>query len=89
MSEKIFAEGILFKRPRDGAPDFVKGSISIKVADIGPFLTKYEKNGWVNLDLKESKLGKLYLELNVWDKKEKVEVKTEDKIEYPTGPIED
>ncbi len=67
--EKIFADGMMFKRPKEGAPDFVKGNISIKVADFGVFLAKHEKNGWVNLDLKSSKEGKLYLELNVWEKK--------------------
>ena len=67
--EKIFADGIIFKRPREGAPSFVKGNISVKVADFGVFLAKHEKNGWVNIDLKESAGGKLYLELNTWEKK--------------------
>lgn len=68
MKDKIFADGIMFKRPRNGAPDFVKGSISIKVADFIPFVEKHSVDGWLNLDLKESKGGKLYLELNTWQK---------------------
>ncbi len=71
--EKIFVDGMIFKRPKEGAPEFIKGNISIKVAEFGVFIAKHEKNGWVNLDLKSSKEGKLYLELNTWEKK--VEVK--------------
>lgn len=66
--EKVFADGMFFKRPREGAPDFVKGAVSIKVAEFIPFIEKHAKEGWVNLDLKESKGGKLYLELNTWEK---------------------
>ncbi len=36
--EKVFAEGFIFKRPREGAPDFVKGNISIKVDEFGAFM---------------------------------------------------
>lgn len=71
--EKVFADGLMFKRPRDGAPDFVKGSISIKVDSIIPFIQKYAKNGWVNLDLKVSAGGKFYFELNTWEPKKAVE----------------
>lgn len=35
-----------------------------------------KKSGYINLDLKKSKEGKLYLELNSWEKKE-----TEDIVE--------
>jgi len=68
MPEKIFADGMFFKRPREGAPDFVRGAISIKVAEFIPFIEKHAKDGWVNLDLKNSKGDKLYLELNTWQK---------------------
>ncbi len=67
MSEKIFVDGMIFKKPRQGAPDFVKGSVSVKVDDFGAFMTKHQKKGWLNADLKQSKEGKLYLELNTWE----------------------
>jgi len=66
MEDKIFADGMIFKKPRDGSPDFVKGSVSIKVEEFTAFIAKHNNNGWVNLDLKKSKGGKLYLELNTW-----------------------
>lgn len=58
----------MFKRPREGAPDFVKGGISIKVDEFITFLRAHESKGWVNLDLKKSKGGNLYLELNTYKK---------------------
>lgn len=68
MADKTFADGMLFKLPRDGAPDFVKGSVSIKVVEFVAFLQKHEKNsGWVNIDLKVSQGGKSYAELNTYE----------------------
>jgi hypothetical protein len=65
--EKIFANGLIFKAPRPNAPEFVKGSLSIKVDEFVAFLTAHNTNaGWVNIDIKESKGGKLYCELNTY-----------------------
>lgn len=68
MAEKIFADGFRFEKPREGAPEFVKGRISIKVPEAIAFLQLHQSNaGWVNLDLKKSKeKGTLYLELNTF-----------------------
>jgi hypothetical protein len=58
MSEQtpvVFLNGFLFKRPHENAPDFVKGSLSIKVDEAIEFLQKYNNNGWVNADLLASK----------------------------------
>ena len=64
--DPVFADGFIFKRPREGAPDFVKGALSIKVGEAIAFLQKHNSGGWVNLDLKNSQGGKLYLQLNDW-----------------------
>lgn len=71
MSDKIFAEGMYFERPKEGAPEFIKGKISVKVEPFTKFIAQHAKNGYVNLDLKESKGGKLYIELNTWSKDSK------------------
>jgi len=76
MSEKVFIEGMIVK---DAKPDFVKCRISIKVDDFGAFMLKHEKDGWVNIDVKESKKGKLYAELDTWKKEQ------EPKAESPYG----
>lgn len=68
--EKIFADGMRFEAPSDALKEkapFIKGKISIKVAEFVEFLKKHETvGGWVNIDLKKSQGGKLYLELNDW-----------------------
>lgn len=63
--EVIFAEGFSFKR-NEKAPDFVVGKVSAKVDDAITFLKTRQKNGWVNMDIKLSKGGKYYMELDTW-----------------------
>jgi len=85
MSEKKFAQGILFKRPNEKAPAFVKGNISVKVSEFVPFLQENQNNDWVNLDLLVSKdEQKLYFTLNSWkpESKEKPEEIVIDKIPF-------
>ena len=68
-----FVDGLIVKAPRDGAPDFVKASISIKVEDLGKWLREKFKAGeeWVNLDVKEAKSGKWYASVNTYKPKDK------------------
>ena len=60
-----FPEGIIFKLPRNEAPDFVKGSLSIKRADLIKWLNS-KSDEWINLDLKVGKSGKAYAAINTW-----------------------
>lgn len=54
--------GFYAKYPKAGAPDFVKGNISVKVDDAIAFLTSSQnEKGYVNLELLESRAGELYL----------------------------
>lgn len=80
MADKIFAQGIIFKRPTANAPEFVKGKVSFKVEEAIAFLKEHvNANGWVDLDLKQSKEGnKLYLELNTWKSASKTAPKIEE-----------
>ena len=67
--ETVFLDGFLFKRPRAGCPDFVKGEMSIKADEAIAFIQKHTKNGWLNADLLASKDNtKLYFKLNTWEK---------------------
>lgn len=69
MAEKIFAGGMRFERPAPNAPEWIKGKLSFKVDEAIDFLKKHKsEKGWVNVDLKASKEGKLYLELNTFSK---------------------
>lgn len=63
--EKEFVNGLIVKAPRDGAPDFVKCAISIRREELMTFLTTKEGD-WINIDVKVSKNGKWYAEVNNW-----------------------
>ena len=82
MAETTFVDGLIFKKKKEGAPDFVKGSVSMKVDELKAFLDKHNNNGWVNADLLVSKDGqKLYFKLNDW--------KPAEEAKEPTGEIGD
>jgi len=88
--EKIFVDGMRFELPNDLMKEktpWIKAKISIKVAEIIPFLQKHQSNaGWVNIDLKKSdSTGKMYLELNTWKPIEKGESKPEPIIDITDG----
>ena len=69
QKETVFLDGFIFKRPRGGAPDFIKGEMSIKADEAIAFIQKHTKNGWLNADLLASKDNtKLYFKLNTWEK---------------------
>jgi hypothetical protein len=65
--DKVFADGFIFKRS-ENAPDWVIGKISVKVEDAVKFLNNNIKNGWVNLNVNQSQNGKIYIELDTWEK---------------------
>jgi|TARA_R110000803_G_scaffold48815_2_gene101420 hypothetical protein len=67
-NEKIFADGLIVKR-KDSAPEWVKANLSVKVEEFKKFLDTHNKNGWVNIDVLQSKGGKLYAEKNTWEPK--------------------
>lgn len=83
--EKIFAEGLYFDR-RDGAPDFVKGRLSIQLDRFTEWAKKHvTEKGYVNIDIKESRdAGKFYAELNTWKK----EAPTRKTLNTSAGPID-
>jgi hypothetical protein len=72
MADKKFATGIYADAPHPNAPEFVKARLSIKVQDAIAFLKEHEKqSGYVDLDVKESREGKWYVELNEYQPKER------------------
>jgi hypothetical protein len=69
--EKIFANGFSFKR-NEKAPDFVVGRLSMKVEDAVDFLKENEKKGYVNVNIKKSRGGNFYVELDTFEPSSKV-----------------
>jgi len=69
MSDNKFVDGLIVKPPRDGAPSFVKATISIKRKELCDWLLA-QQGEWINLDVKESKGGKWYASVNEWKRDE-------------------
>ena len=63
--EKIFVDGMIVKR-NPNAPDFVICSLSLKCEELVAFMRKHHKDKWVNIQVKQSKGGKYYAELDTW-----------------------
>ena len=68
--EKKFIDGLIVKR-NEKAPDFVICNLSFKCEDFVAFLKANHKNGWLNVNVKKSKGGKLYAEVDTWQPKAK------------------
>ena len=73
MSEVEFVAGMIVKPPRQGAPDYVIGSISIKTDEFVAWLKEQlkDKPEWINIDIKASKGGKWYAQKNTWKPEDK------------------
>ncbi len=63
--EKIFAAGLIVKR-HERAPEFVLCNLSVKVDEFTAFAQQHQSNGWLNIQCKVSKNGKMYAELDTW-----------------------
>jgi hypothetical protein len=69
-TEKVFAEGFMFKMKPD-SPEWVVGSLSLKADEAIAFIQKNTDKGWVNLNVNIGKSGKPYVELDTWKPKQK------------------
>ncbi len=67
MNETKYAKGIYFNEKNDKSPDFVLGSVSVKVNDFTEFLKTLEQTdkGYVKLDLLQGSNGP-YFKVNEW-----------------------
>lgn len=66
MSDTIFADGLIAKKPNDNAPDFIITKLSFKVDEFIETMNKHKNNGWFNVEVKESRNGKFYAEVDTW-----------------------
>jgi hypothetical protein len=64
-----YPEGMFVDNPPTNAPSYLKAKVSVNVEK---FLLWARQNvnakGYINIDVKESKDGKLYLSVNTWQK---------------------
>jgi hypothetical protein len=66
MSDIVFVDGMIVKKPHQNAPDFVKATVSFKMKEFVEWGREHHKEGWVNVQIKESKGGKLYAALDTF-----------------------
>ena len=88
--ENELPKGLFAKKPSPHAPSFIKGKVSIKVADFIDLL-QAEKEEWLNFDLLETKDGsKYYFKRDTWKPEPQGEVKKADDspIEYPADDLD-
>lgn len=64
-NETEFVDGLIVKAPRDGAPEYVKASLSIKRLELIAWLTA-RNDEWVNVQIKEARSGKWYAAVDPW-----------------------
>lgn len=60
-----FIDGLIVKEPRDGAPDFIKASISMRREALIAWLQSRDGD-WINADVKVAKSGKWYCAVDSW-----------------------
>lgn len=63
----VFVDGLLFKKRREKAPEWIKGHASMKIADFIAWLKIHGKGKeWINFDLCQSAKGSLYFKLDTF-----------------------
>jgi len=67
-TEKVFVDGLIAKKPRDTAPEWVKLNISIKREDLVRWLDD-RPDEWINIQVCEARSGKWYAEVDMWKPK--------------------
>lgn len=86
MSEKQFPQGIRVEK-RENSPSFLIASLGIKVEEFYAWMKEHEKvNGYVNVDIKLSKSGKLYADYNDWQPT--TQLKTETRVDEEISPAD-
>lgn len=67
-----FASGFYYKAPNENAPEWIDGRIVIKVNDFAAWFTQWQEANpeaaWLSFDLKTSKEGKKYAQINTFEK---------------------
>lgn len=86
--EKIFTEGIWFNKRKDGMPEFVIGSMAVKVKKFTEWLSRQEvdESGYIRLRLLDGRNGKPYFLIDTWRPEKMQGFSLEKpKIDYPEG----
>ena len=61
-----FVNGLIVKKPHQNAPDFIIAKLSFKIEDFTETMELHGDKGWFNVEVKESKKGSYYAEVDTW-----------------------
>ena len=93
MSDLIFVNGLSAKKPHENAPSFIIADISAKVAELHEWLNNNQglanDAGFINLQLKESKAGNLYIAVNDFKPIKKSDAPPREEYYTPKEPVVD
>lgn len=77
--DKKFVDGLRFNDPHERAPKWVRGTISVNIKRFLPYAEENaDERGWLNIDVKKSRDGNLYCELNTY-RRDKTSTDKEDR----------
>ncbi len=65
MSDNKFIDGLLVKPPRDGAPEYIVGKLSLKREELIAWLQQQDGE-WISADIKIAQSGKWYAQVDDW-----------------------
>lgn len=67
-NETEFFQGLIVKAPNENAPEYVKGKLSFKLAEVIPYLQSIMDSGeeWANAEVLVSQGGKWYAKRDTW-----------------------
>jgi hypothetical protein len=63
--ENNFIDGLIVKKPNEKAPEWIIAKLSLKRDELISWLQKQEGE-WVNADIKLSKKGTYYAQVDTW-----------------------
>lgn len=65
MSEKQFVDGLSVKEKNENVPEWIKMRLLANRIQLIEWLQSQTEK-WIDIDVKESKAGNLYCEVNTW-----------------------
>ena len=77
MAEVKFIKGLIAKAPSEKAPDYVKAKLSIKRVELIEWLEQQTEE-WINSDVKVSKNGNWYVQIDDWKPNSQAPATTDD-----------
>jgi hypothetical protein len=88
MSEVIFTDGLIVKEGH-----FNEGQthlkLSFKVEDFAKFVKEHSDKGWLNLEVKTSRAGKVYSQLDTWKPEQQDEPAPKKSKKKPAEEVDD